>query len=165
MVVVQYVVEMSTKISERKVVGDFGELLITFLLTQLGVQANWVGFSNLGYDVIVPFPDGKIFRKPTAISIKTRKKKKWKGIPPNKQKFAETQAALKKDGWDFWIGWVFYGVKDYEIWFKICLIPSNIITNEWFVAVGKKRQISIQKIEEESKINPKILTLTSKEPI
>lgn len=148
--------------SSIKSVGDLGEILTTVFLAKRVPQVSWVGSSNLGYDIIIPFPDKKIFQKPTAISVKTRKKMKWKGmgIPPNKQKFEKTQTDLKKKGWDFWIALMLYDLKDSEMWFKIHLIPSDSITDEWFV--GKERQISIERIEEESKTNPKILTFASR---
>ncbi|TET20628.1 hypothetical protein E3J74_01525 [Candidatus Bathyarchaeota archaeon] len=148
--------------SQRKPVGDLGEILTTVFLAERVPQVIWVGSSNLEYDIVIPFPNGEIFQKPTAISVKTRKKMKWKGmgIPPNKQKFEKTQTDLKTKGWDFWIALMLYSLKDNEMWFKIHLIPSDSITDEWFV--GKERQISIQRIEEEAKANPRILTFASK---
>lgn len=59
-----------------KIIGDFGELLMTLLLYQDGINAHWVGFSNLSYDIIVPFPDDNIFKKIVAISVKTRNMEK-----------------------------------------------------------------------------------------
>ena len=145
--------------SSRKTIGDLGEILTTFFLIKQGFQTVWVGNNNLPYDIIVPLPDEKISQKPIAISVKTRQKKKWKGVPPNENTLKKLNVKLKE--WDFWIAVMLYGFKKNEMWFKIYLIPSEIITEDWFV--GKKRQISFKKIKMESKKpKTKIRIFTSK---
>ena len=67
--------------SSVKPVGDLGEILTLVFLRKRIPQASWVGSSNLGYDIVVPFPDGEMFQKPTAISVKTRKKMEGNGNP------------------------------------------------------------------------------------
>ena len=147
-------------VSSRKIIGDLGEILITFFLTKQGFRAIWVGNNNLPYDVIV-LPDEKTSQKPIAISVKTRQKKNWLGVPPNKNTLQKLNAKLK--GWNFRIAVMLYDFTKSELRFKIYLIPSDIITEKWFVKVGKEMQISLRKIEEESKkSDSKIKIFTSK---
>lgn len=137
-------------------VAEFGEVLLTTILQHQGTYAFSVGKANYPYDIIVPFKNG-VFKKPAAIEVVTRKYMKtgFKDMPPRKEKFNKTRKVLEKKGYDYWIAWVFYSfdTKVRKLGFKIYLIPSDTVEDDWFIKHGKgssSLQISKEKVFNEA---------------
>jgi len=133
-------------------VAEFGEVLVTTILQQFGVDAFSVSRANYPYDIIVPFKN-RLFGKPAAIAVVTRAFMKlgFKDTPPQKEKFYRTRDMLSKEGFDYWIAWVFYSFdkEGKKLGFKIYLIPTKIVKDDWFIPHGKKsrvKQISKEKV-------------------
>ncbi len=62
---------------------------------------------------------------------------------------------LEKKGYDYWIAWVFYSfdTKERKLGFKIYLIPSDTVEDDWFIKHGKgssSLQISKEKVFNEA---------------
>jgi len=138
-------------------IGEFGELLVTTILQKLEVHAFSVGRANYPYDIIVPFKN-PLFKRPAAIAVVTRKyqKKFFKDTPPRKEKFYKAREALAKEGYDYWIAWVFYSFDEEKrkLGFKIYLIPAEIVTDDWFILHGKgseSLQISNERVFSEAR--------------
>jgi len=154
-------------------VAEFGEVLVTTILQKFGVDAFSVSRANYPYDIIVPFKN-TLFGKPAAIAVVTREfmKLDFKDMPPQKEKFYRAKDMLSKEGFDYWIAWVFYsfGKEGKKLGFEIYLIPAKIVKDDWFIPHGKKstvKQISKEKIFSEArrKKSPIIMFSSDKIPI
>jgi len=142
------------KFGETSIIGDFGEILVTLCLRKIlpeDIPVYWVGHSADNYDIEIPIADGKLFKNPTLISVKTRITKKFKTVPPNKKSVKEMIDIAKKINYEFWIGLVLYKLENHKISFGIYLVNSNLLKDEDYKN-DKKQEIYFKSLIDKAEI-------------
>ena len=138
----------------KKIVGDFGEVLVSFCLSSLldkeKIPIYQVGAGNYTYDIVIP-SKSTIFKKPVFISVKTRELKtletfKWI-CPPTLESIENDKIYANSIGYDFWIAIVIWdNSSDYS--FNIYMLKSEMLNKDDF---GKKDEIKVKNFIEKSK--------------
>jgi translation elongation factor EF-1beta len=142
------------KLGESSIVGNFGEVLVTLCLRKIlpgNIPVHWVGHSADKYDIEIPIADGKLFKKPTLISVKTRITKNFKTVPPSKKSVKEMRDLARKINYEFWIGLVLYKLENHEISFGIYLVNSNLLKDEDYKN-DKKQEIYFKSLKDKVEI-------------
>jgi hypothetical protein len=153
------------KLGEKSIVGDFGEILVTLCLRKIlpgNIPVHWVGHSADNYDIEIPKADGKLFKKPVLISVKTRDitiATNFKTVPPKKRFVKEMSNITRKLNYEFWIGLVLYKLENHEISFGIYLVNSNLLKDEDYKNDKKQEK---QEIYFKSLIDKAEIRITSK---
>ena len=115
--------------------GELGEVLVRHFLLSKDVNVHRVGQENFPFDLIVPAPDGKIFKKKAVIQVKTettvKKLTNKYYFYPSKFGIQGIEDFLKEHGYEHyevWIALVWIRWVGNELRFHSCLFPSNILT-------------------------------------
>ena len=136
-----------------KVTGDFGELLVSFLLLKKYEDKNLTvirtGAEHLPYDLLIPHgARGTPFEKPAAISVKTRGR--WKDKSPWKDRlpwdYKRVKEALSMIGGDyeFWLAFVRYTYSDDGLSFEVYMAKAKDFDEDDFVEFKKKDGVGRQ---------------------
>jgi len=130
-----------------KVTGDFGELLVSFLLLKKYEDKNLTvirtGAEHLPYDLLIPHAArGTPFEKPAAISVKTRgrwkDKSPWKDrLPWDYEKIKEALRMIERD-YEFWLAFVSYTYNGDRLSFKVYIAKAKDFNEDDFVEFKKK---------------------------
>ena len=136
-----------------KVTGDFGELLVSFLLLKKYEDKNLTvirtGAEHLPYDLLIPHgARGTPFEKPAAISVKTRGRWKdrspWKDtLPWNHEKIKEALRMIGRD-YEFWLAFVSYAYNSDRLSFEVYMAKARDFDEGDFVGFKKKDQTGKQ---------------------
>lgn len=123
----------------REASGKLGEILLRHYLAKEGIVSFDIAETSLPFDIIVPIPDGKIFRKKAIVQVKTETKIKKVtekyGFYPSKESFNSMLKKIKELGYgdyEFWLALLWVNWKEKSLRFVGCLCPASDIKDEDF---------------------------------
>lgn len=117
---------------QTKSIGDFGENLVALCIWKIFGENSIVlrtGSDNYPFDLIV-YPEKIEFKKPLAISVKTRV---VRGYLPTDMPLPKNFEIIDKYGFEKWTASVIYSVIEHKMFFGVYMLPLNEITEEFIV--------------------------------
>ena len=155
----------SRKRKLTKVTGDFGEILVSFLLSKKYENKNLTiiraGAEHLPYDLLIPHGvKGTPFEKPAVISVKTRGRWKdsgpWKNrLPWDYEKIRKALDAIGND-YELWLAFVHYTYDNEGLSFEVYIVKARELNEEHFVEFRKRgetgRQIDRKAFEDKAEL-------------
>ena len=136
-----------------KLTGDFGEILVSFLLLKKYEGKNLTvirtGAEHLPYDLLIPHgARGTPFEKPAVISVKTRGRWKdrspWKNtLPWEYEKIKEALSIIGRD-YEFWLAFVSYEYNSDRLSFEVYMAKARDFDEDDFIGLRKKDETEKQ---------------------
>lgn len=139
---------------QRSSTAELGENIVRHYLLMNGIIVHRVGQEGFPADLIVPFPDGKIFKGKAVIQVKAESKHKNPMQPsfwmyPTKSGIQKLQNQLKQIGYsnyELWLALVWLRWEHRGLNFKSCIFPVGELQDDDYYKMKTAEGLSFVKL-------------------